>query len=486
MKLAMRTLIVLALASLGLSCGKDKVTPSDDTIPPAAIENLTAGGPTSFTVGLAWTAPGDDSLSGGPASQYDIRYSASPMTEASFSRASRVKVVARPGDPGKADYLPSGVSGLNPNTLYYFAIKSVDDAGNWSTISNVDTARTAEPPDETPPAAVTDLAAGNVTPFTIMLTWTAPGDNGDSGTARRYDVRFSIGLITESNFGSAAEVLNASAPKAAGTPETLVVTGLQENTRYYFCMRTADEAINWSGISNVAVSQTIIAEKISPAAVRDLTADDVTFGTVRLHWTAPGDDGVEGTAYQYDLRYSTTRITEGNWRRALMAAGETKPKPAGSQESLTIRYLHAATKYYFALQTADEVYNWSGLSNLDSVVTGVAPDTVPPSRILFLDVADSTRSSITLTWLAPGDDGTLDQAAAYDIRYSTAPITEANWDAASAPVDVIPHPQAPGGNERFTISGLKPDTRYYMAIKTADEVPNWSTLSQVATAKTTR
>jgi chitodextrinase len=482
MKLAMRTLTVLALASLGLACGKDKITESPDPIPPAPIDNLVAGGPTSFTVGLLWTAVGDDSLEG-TAARYDIRYSTSPITDASFSKASRAKGVRLPEPSGKPDYFT--VSNLNPNTLYYFAVKTADRAGNWSTISNVVSQQTAEPPDETPPAAVTDLAAGNSTPFTIMLMWTAPGDDGDSGTARRYDVRFSIGLITESNFGSAAEVLNASAPKAAGTPETLVVTGLQENSRYYFCMRTADEATNWSGISNVAVSQTIIAEKIPPAAVSDLTVDDVTFGTVRLRWTAPGDDGMEGTAYQYDLRYSTTRITEGNWRRALMAVGETKPKPAGSQESFTIRNLRSETKYYFALQTADEVYNWSGLSNLDSAVTGVAPDTVPPSRILFLDVADSTRNSITLTWLAPGDDGTLGQAAAYDIRYSTATITEANWgDAFVAANELIP--KQPGGNEQFTVTGLKPDTRYYLAIKTADEVPNWSALSQVATAKTIR
>ena len=36
-----------------------------------------------------------------------------------------------------------------------------------------------------PPASVTDLAAGSPTHNSITLTWTAPGDDRDSGTTRR-------------------------------------------------------------------------------------------------------------------------------------------------------------------------------------------------------------------------------------------------------------------------------------------------------------
>jgi chitodextrinase len=45
-------------------------------------------------------------------------------------------------------------------------------------------------------------------------------------------------------------------PKAAGTAESFVVTGLAPGTRYYFAVKTADEKPNWSALSNVAVATT--------------------------------------------------------------------------------------------------------------------------------------------------------------------------------------------------------------------------------------
>ncbi|MEW5701623.1 MAG: fibronectin type III domain-containing protein [Candidatus Zixiibacteriota bacterium] len=481
MKLAMRALMVLALAGLGLACSEDKKVVNPDPIPPAAIENLVAGGPTSFTVGLLWTAVGDDSLTG-TADHYDIRYSLTPITEASFGKAARATGVRKPEPSGKPDNFT--VSGLNANTLYYFAIKAVDRAGNLSPLSNVVSQQTELPPDETPPARVTNLAVADSTPFTVTLVWTEVGDDSTTGAPDSVDCRFSIGLITESNFGSAAEAIHFTRPKAAGQPESLVVTGLRDTTRYYFSLRVADEANNWSQISNVVSTRTLIREQVPPAPIVDLTILDFTFGTARLGWTAPGDDGDEGTAFQYDVRYSTIPITEGNWlRETTKIGGRPKPKAAGSAEEFTVRNLQGSTLYYFAVRTLDEVANMSGISNLVSCTTLVAPDTVPPIRILFLNVADSTRNSVTLTWLTPGDDGTLGQATTYDIRYNQASITEANWDA-SFQAAILPVLQQPGGNERYTVTGLKPNTRYYFAIKTADEVPNWSQLSQVATAFT--
>jgi hypothetical protein len=35
----------------------------------------------------------------------------------------------------------------------------------------------------------------------------------------------------------------------------------------------------------------------------------------------------------------------------------------------------------------------------------------------------------------------------------------------------------PGSAETFTVTGLFPDTTYYFALKAADEVPNWSGIS---------
>ncbi|GAF91383.1 unnamed protein product, partial [marine sediment metagenome] len=112
------------------------------------------------------------------------------------------------------------------------------------------------------------------------------------------------------------------------------------------------------------------------------------------------------------------------------------------------------------------------------------PDTIPPSAVTDLATSNPTVNSITLSWTAPGNDWNTGTASEYDIRYSTSPITETSWDEANQ-CEGEPTPQLAGSNESFTVTGLPTDTTYYFALKTADEVPNWSGLSNVASGTTT-
>lgn len=102
--------------------------------------------------------------------------------------------------------------------------------------------------------------------------------------------------------------------------------------------------------------------------------DDTT--TVTLRWTAPGDDGNLGQATAYDLRYSTSSITNGNFSSATAVSGVSAPKVAGGVETKVVSGLQPATTYYFAVKTVDENGNWSGLSNIVSHTTGCNPDWV--------------------------------------------------------------------------------------------------------------
>ena len=113
----------------------------------------------------------------------------------------------------------------------------------------------------------------------------------------------------------------------------------------------------------------------------------------------------------------------------------------------------------------------------------VEPDTAPPAAVIDLTATSPTSNSINLTWTAPGDDRDVGTASKYDIRYSTEPITEDNWDGATQ-CEEEPTPQPAGSKETFTVTGLSPGTTYYFALKTADEVPNWSELSNCVSATT--
>lgn len=115
-------------------------------------------------------------------------------------------------------------------------------------------------------------------------------------------------------------------------------------------------------------------------------------------------------------------------------------------------------------------------------------DTSPPATIRDLEVVDVTPSSVTLTWTAPGNDGAAGTASRYDLRYEIDRWTDSlpgDWDE-KIPVDSLPAPRTAGSLESWTVSGLvaeNPDrSRYYFALRAADEVPNWSGSSNVVSA----
>jgi len=113
----------------------------------------------------------------------------------------------------------------------------------------------------------------------------------------------------------------------------------------------------------------------APAAVGDLVVleDQTTLTSVTLSWTAPGDDGNTGTAEAYDLRYTTRTAGRIDWEGATQVGGEPNPGAAGTQESFTVNGLNPVTEYSFALKTADEVPNWSAMSNtaIDTTMGGL-------------------------------------------------------------------------------------------------------------------
>ena len=92
--------------------------------------------------------------------------------------------------------------------------------------------------------------------------------------------------------------------------------------------------------------------------------------------------------------------------------------------------------------------------------------------------AATTAASVALQWTAPGDDNRIGRATRYDLRYSLTPITAANFAQATA-VSGLPVPKTVGSLETFTVTGLVSGRSYYFAIKTVDDVGNWSLISNV-------
>lgn len=108
---------------------------------------------------------------------------------------------------------------------------------------------------------------------TATLLWTAPGDDGASGVAAQYDLRYSpnpiAGTDTLAWWNAATRVTGMPAPRPAGVTDSVQVRGLTPSRTYYFVLRTADEVPNWSNFSNVAV-RLPYSDVIAPIAISDL------------------------------------------------------------------------------------------------------------------------------------------------------------------------------------------------------------------------
>lgn len=107
----------------------------NDVIAPAPATDLrlVAGSVGASSVGLTWTATGDNWKTG-QAQSYEIRYSTSTITTANFNSAQISTLAFKAGRAGSTENYT--VRGLNPGTAYYFALKVRDNVGNLSGISN--------------------------------------------------------------------------------------------------------------------------------------------------------------------------------------------------------------------------------------------------------------------------------------------------------------------------------------------------------------
>lgn len=109
-----------------------------DTTPPNAVSDLLIN-PDTYT--LSWTAPGDDDTSG-TAFMYDIRYSENPITSGNFDDASDIIDEPYPAVSGTSQTLsaPPGKYAMQENKMYYIAMRTYDEFGNCSDVSNNTTA----------------------------------------------------------------------------------------------------------------------------------------------------------------------------------------------------------------------------------------------------------------------------------------------------------------------------------------------------------
>ncbi|TRO78690.1 CxxxxCH/CxxCH domain c-type cytochrome [Desulfuromonas acetexigens] len=204
--------------------------------------------------------------------------------------------------------------------------------------------------DEQPPGTVGSLTAathdptpdhqGGVTdkPGTVLLTWLAPGDNGDmDGTAYEYEVYYSTsGPINAGNLNAATRAGGAPSPLRRGSSQSMVVDGLTPGSSYWFAVRAKDQPryddLNHDGLRETFIHNGLYSPLVSTDSATTAHADDVppifwgldsarshdSGGTINLSWNAARDHTLPITYRVYWSEYSL---------KTHLAHGGTLPEP---------------------------------------------------------------------------------------------------------------------------------------------------------------
>jgi len=216
--------------------------------------------------------------------------------------------------------------------------------------------------DRTPPAAITDLTASGFQYDRLKLEFTATGDDGYTGNAMFYEIRYSYSPIHESNWESTFRAYDVPAPSAAGTRQSYTLLRLEDSKPHYIRMKVIDESGNISPLSNEVVRWT--------ASVPVLFSDDMESGvggwTTSLvspatqTWTLTSEKARSGT-------YSWTDSPLGVYGKGDVYL-VSPPIDLSSAQAPVLRFWHrydfeplyfGQVQDYGAVQVSTDGQNWS-------------------------------------------------------------------------------------------------------------------------------
>ncbi|NOR44076.1 MAG: 4Fe-4S dicluster domain-containing protein [Candidatus Delongbacteria bacterium] len=344
------------------NCPEETIVIHKDVIPPAEILNFTAISDSIGKLEIEFTSPGDDA-GNGRTHRYEFGFK--------DMQGDSISVNFSPE-------LPKIGGELEKYTIYELpeydnvvvSIQAFDEM-NLSSTKLIESAYIEGAHiDSIPPAPTTDLSPNLVSSSSIEINWIATGNDSLEGTADSYIIKISSTNISETNWDSIPEVPNSITPSISGSIETFNIIELEPLTEYFIAIKTLDNSGNLSDLSNIiSATTTEIPDTISPSPITNLNVSSgyvASSTSITLNWTATGDDNSVGTATSYEIKHSTSAITEASWARSTLVSNLLTPKSAGSSESFIVTGLIKGQLYYFGIKAEDDNGNISEISNASS------------------------------------------------------------------------------------------------------------------------
>jgi hypothetical protein len=194
-----------------------------------------------------------------------------------------------------------------------------------------------------------------------------------------------------------------------------------------------------------------------PSTVVDLAARFVPPDSVRLSWSAPGNDGSVGRASSYELHVTGQRDQARSFSGGGVRADLPGPDSSGTPQAFTVRIDAKNSLLFFALRARDAVGNISAASNVAAALTPLGA----PQLVTTLAAPAVAESSVTLEWSAPA----AGPPAMYQIRATRASLEE---NSASGTSVLLLHAPGTLGRETAVVPGLARDLRWAFVVASLD------------------
>ena len=190
----------------------------------------------------------------------------------------------------------------------------------------------------------------------------------------------------------------------------------------------------------------LVSSDVTPPSISNVASTNITQNQAVITWTTdePSTSQVE---FGLTSRYGNFTLLNNNLT---------------TSHSVTLSGLSPNTTFHFRVRSKNLLKNEAVSKDYSFTTLGPA-DITPPAAINDLTASKPTGNSVVLTWTSPGDDGNIGIASLYDIRYSTFPITESNWNSAFRVIGE-PIPKIAGTVQSMNVIGLTASTTYYFAI----------------------
>jgi hypothetical protein len=442
-----------------------------DNATPASLASLAAGGPTTTTLPLTWTAATDDNFN-----HYEAWYGTVQADVENRTGTASEWDQVNDSDLSTATTAATTITGLSQGTTYYVRLWAIDDLGNLAQTATV-SALTLSIPTASTPTSISQATTG--TGYLSFATTIADADSNETRLKVEYSddggsTWYDPDLVSAAPSQGAVDLDDANAYQigtsdgidtdTASTTVTITWdTKSASNGNGAITDRQTDIQVRVTANdttydSAVATSASFEIDNAVPGALASLTAGLVTNTSLFLTWTAATDDNFN----HYEIWYGTVQAdVEG---RAGAAAEWDQDNDAAltnaSTTSTRVTGLTPGTLLYISLFAFDDFGNET-TPNVESTRTartrvGKIIDQTPPG-VPTNAQARQEEANIVLTWNDPSDT----DLAGIDILRSLHPLPPSIVSARILP-----------GVEQYIDQNIVPGEKVVYQLRAIDHMAN--------------